>query len=441
MSKIYRNYMIHPLVGFKSKQILTISAILLLAGFLMRINLHSVWWNPGKRFIAPSLLLVILTFILASLIKALVQRLLDVVKYNQPSQARDLLLIGFSYVSTVVIFGIFLLGSQTLLNKNVFKVMGRPGEIGIVDALYLSGITIATIGYGDITPIHWLAKFLVVIESMLGLGITAIVAGLFIGSLLSRVQQERQTRWFAGLRRVYFKALEEVKVAISEVKDWNEERYTQLQKELLKTIATLVSTQYAPPPSATVTVNWMQLYSGDKAPERYLSLARDFTHPIMRDERSMRTLWGILIMRQWSDKPAYMPDNDEFALPVYDPENPNQHKFQLPGAPQAIGSSEGYIVVSNSKNIDLSNQDESVRQKLIEYFQSHAPELRSFASLRLEYNGKALGVINIQSSEVESFGATLEEQRLLVDMLEPFARYLADVIVERAKTLTPEEEK
>ena len=54
-----------------------------------------------------------------------------------------------------------------------FSVAGADGEsapraLNLAEALYYSGITFTTIGYGDITPIDW-TRFLAVIEGVLGI--------------------------------------------------------------------------------------------------------------------------------------------------------------------------------------------------------------------------------------------------------------------------------
>jgi hypothetical protein len=55
-----------------------------------------------------------------------------------------------------------------------------PGVIGRM--LYLSTITITTVGYGDIVPLSGLARFLVGFEATIGI----ILLGLFISSLTSQ---------------------------------------------------------------------------------------------------------------------------------------------------------------------------------------------------------------------------------------------------------------
>ena len=49
----------------------------------------------------------------------------------------------------------------------------------ILDSLYFSAVTFATLGYGDFAPVTFYAKLLTVVEAILGLSFTA----LFVVSL------------------------------------------------------------------------------------------------------------------------------------------------------------------------------------------------------------------------------------------------------------------
>jgi hypothetical protein len=60
---------------------------------------------------------------------------------------------------------------------------GVPQTFGRM--LYLSAITITTVGYGDVVPLTGTARTLVALEATLGI----VLLGLFIGSLSSRKQQ------------------------------------------------------------------------------------------------------------------------------------------------------------------------------------------------------------------------------------------------------------
>ena len=51
------------------------------------------------------------------------------------------------------------------------------------DALYFSGVTIATLGYGDITPLRMASKFLSVYEVFAGVLLVVVALGVYISRL------------------------------------------------------------------------------------------------------------------------------------------------------------------------------------------------------------------------------------------------------------------
>jgi voltage-gated potassium channel len=50
-----------------------------------------------------------------------------------------------------------------------FVVAGQPGEISFVESLYFSVITMATVGYGDITPLSDLARLVAAVQVVVGI--------------------------------------------------------------------------------------------------------------------------------------------------------------------------------------------------------------------------------------------------------------------------------
>lgn len=74
---------------------------------------------------------------------------------------------------------------QDLWHSNQGLAAGIAGQFGRF--LYLSAVTITTLGYGDIVPIGTIARWLVAIESVLGI----IVIGAFLGSLYNSRHESR----------------------------------------------------------------------------------------------------------------------------------------------------------------------------------------------------------------------------------------------------------
>lgn len=85
---------------------------------------------------------------------------------------------GLLYLSLIPVFAVI----YTFLEFDVGQ--NSPQRIDILDALYLSCVTITTLGYGDISPTG-MAKAFCAIESVLGI----IVIGFFLSSVANRVSQ------------------------------------------------------------------------------------------------------------------------------------------------------------------------------------------------------------------------------------------------------------
>lgn len=73
------------------------------------------------------------------------------------------------YSLLVVIFACLYRIAELLIGRPQFLVAGQPLALGFGDALYFSVITIATVGYGDITPAGPLVRGLAAVEVVLGL--------------------------------------------------------------------------------------------------------------------------------------------------------------------------------------------------------------------------------------------------------------------------------
>lgn len=73
------------------------------------------------------------------------------------------------YSLLVVVFACLYRIAELTAGQPQFMVAGHPARLGFGDALYFSVITIATVGYGDITPAGPLVRGLAAIEVVLGL--------------------------------------------------------------------------------------------------------------------------------------------------------------------------------------------------------------------------------------------------------------------------------
>ena len=72
-----------------------------------------------------------------------------------------------------------------------------PGGFATIDVhtlMYFSGITIMTIGYGDVIPVAPIARTLAVLEGMTGIVFTTVVLGALVGTLVESGRRDREER-------------------------------------------------------------------------------------------------------------------------------------------------------------------------------------------------------------------------------------------------------
>jgi len=355
---------------------------------------------------------------IAFVLTALMKQLLDIINGQRIATLKDLTSIGFAYLFVIAAFGTIYLSIENVHNKSfIFTYDDTRSSVAIIDYVYLSGITIATVGYGDIVPAIWPARILAVLEAVTGLWLTVTVLGVFIGSLLSRQLQDKQTRFFRDFQSDYVRALADCQATIAAIDELSLEELLDFRRNILATISRLVRLEYEPVPSAIVRANWMRFYPAENVPKQYWQITQ-----FMNPGAGRENLKGILVLKEWGEKPPTMPGKDELGLPVYQGEIP-----QLPGAPESITAIDGYVVVSDVSKIDLGDQPPEVAAALQEYFTERTQDIRSFASVRVGDENGPSGVINVQSDDINLCGTSPDAQQLLVDMIKPFAAYLQQV--------------
>lgn len=85
-----------------------------------------------------------------------------------------------SYLELIVSYGsLYYLLAQ-------FDSVAIKGICSPVDALYFSGVTITTLGYGDITPTQWYTKFLSVYEVLCGFSLLLVSFAIYANRAMNK---------------------------------------------------------------------------------------------------------------------------------------------------------------------------------------------------------------------------------------------------------------
>ena len=97
----------------------------------------------------------------------------------KPGKRRSQFLSYFGPLSILMVFGVWAVGlifGFALLQWSIGSPLHVLGdERGFTLYLYMSGVTFFTLGYGDVTPIDGLGRFLAVVETGFGFGVLAVV--------------------------------------------------------------------------------------------------------------------------------------------------------------------------------------------------------------------------------------------------------------------------
>lgn len=93
------------------------------------------------------------------------------------------------FINVVVFFGFAFYFLSTLIAKQYNHV-----KLAIIDAIYFSFVTVATLGYGDIYPIGWYAKLLTIFEIIFGIWFFVTVIPVAVADQAERLRHFRIKR-------------------------------------------------------------------------------------------------------------------------------------------------------------------------------------------------------------------------------------------------------
>jgi len=209
---------------------------------------------------------------------------------------------------------------------------------------------------------------------------------------------------------------------------YNAEQARLAQSQILKTVCALVATYYQESEREKVKekFNASLMTAVDCAAWLEPSKEKFNSSVLFFDtNRSPQACAKILCLTCWAREAQSWP---EFALPVdTDPD------YLLPGAPHAYATGESQVMTDTLAVAELEKampkHAEPAKRQLRNYFEEHEKDFRSFLSLPLCSASKTVGVLNVQSKDVDILGVDNEHREDLELCLRPFCALLAALIV------------
>jgi len=119
----------------------------------------------------------------------------DVILRKRKSNKEDIFIILLTYVTLAVSFGYYY-GIYAMANEGAFhgidkiEIDNAQDLIPYLEYVYFSFITLTSVGYGDIYPLHTAVKIVVIIESVLG----PLLLSFSLGMILSNNSDEKEQR-------------------------------------------------------------------------------------------------------------------------------------------------------------------------------------------------------------------------------------------------------
>ncbi len=84
------------------------------------------------------------------------------------------------------------LGYMLLSSLILYNVEPQTFGNNFLNAFYWSGITLTTVGYGDVYPVTMIGKFVGLISSFVGIGIIALPTGFIAGEVLDYINESKK---------------------------------------------------------------------------------------------------------------------------------------------------------------------------------------------------------------------------------------------------------
>lgn len=164
----------------------------------LRLYLSSVMHADTAMAVAPSASFLLALFAVGAVAPGifLVVVLRRLVRESQSFELRALLEVYFSLVLVFAVTYAVLQASGVEPTFSGMPAIWAEGgasssehisrlHVVFGESLYLSVITMTTVGYGDIVPVGFLAKMMTAVQGLLGIGFVGLVLGQYFSSCIA----------------------------------------------------------------------------------------------------------------------------------------------------------------------------------------------------------------------------------------------------------------
>lgn len=109
------------------------------------------------------------------------------------SEMRFLRASMHSSLKKISIFMLVVLALVVILGSVMYLIEGREhGFTSIPESIYWAVVTITTVGYGDISPVTPLGKFIAALIMFIGYGIIAVPTGIVTNEMINAVRSKKE---------------------------------------------------------------------------------------------------------------------------------------------------------------------------------------------------------------------------------------------------------
>jgi hypothetical protein len=189
--------------GQLGQQILQAVTAITLASGIIGFRSSKLWFNTGIGFTISVLLVVILGVVLNITGLSYLHLLILALFYSGATwlAARQVLFTGpidgnkiIGAICIYLLVGLIWAMAYLLIAQAIPGAFNGLEQViwyeNFADAAYYSFVTLTTLGYGDISPVAPIARFLVYMEAIVGVFYMAILVASLIGIRTSRLHSE-----------------------------------------------------------------------------------------------------------------------------------------------------------------------------------------------------------------------------------------------------------